>query len=105
MHCDRFDRNQVYSKMKKIRGGTNTNGTSILNTPVGTYHGEDILEGFAADAEYISRQTSDQNDGWFDHHFYKLCKLDNYYIFDFLQTEPMVLPYMTALYVFLIHAT
>ena len=94
MHSYSHDRNKIYSLMKKIRKENTNSMTTVLTTPTGTYHGEDILEGFAADAEYLSRQTSDLNDGWSDHYFYKLCKLDNYYIFDFLQTEPMALPEM-----------
>ena len=91
MHSHSHDRNKVYSVMKQARNEKSRSMTSILSTPVGVYHGEDILEGFAADAEHLARPNSDC---WFDNYFYKLCKLDNCFIFDFLQTEPMVISEM-----------
>ena len=41
---------------------TNTN-TPVLATPVGTFHGRDILEGFASDAEHLAK--SNDGAGWF----------------------------------------
>ena len=52
-----------------------------MNTHVGPYYGEDVLEGFAADAEHMGK-TNESNPS-FDQSFYKLCKLDNYYVFEF----------------------
>ena len=78
--------------MKHARGENIKNTTSILETPVGTFHGDDVLEGFAADAEHLAKA----NDGnfWYDHNFYKLCKLDNLYIFEFLDTNQLKIPPM-----------
>ena len=42
--------------MKKSRGERNKPPTNILKTPVGTYLGEDVLEGFATDAEHLGSQ-------------------------------------------------
>ena len=55
--------------------------TELLETPVGTYHGLDVLEGFAADTEHLGRPPSDN--AKFDKEFYDICKLDNLYIFSF----------------------
>ena len=44
------DKNKVYSLMKKVVSCT---GTSILETPVDNFAGQDILEGFTADAECV----------------------------------------------------
>ena len=78
--------------MKHARGETTKNITSVLETSVGTFHGDDVLEVFAADAEHLAKP----NDGntWFDHNFYKLCKLDSLYIFYFLNTNQLKIPPM-----------
>ena len=78
--------------MKKSRGERSKPPTNILKTPVGTYLGEDVLEGFAADAEHLGRPTSDTN--IFDNSFYKLCALDNIYIFDFKGEDTIDIPPM-----------
>ena len=69
------DRNQIYRKMKKMRNQSSSPATSCLKTPVGIYYGADILEGFAADAEHLGRDSGDW--GQFDNDFYRLCKMDN----------------------------
>ena len=75
--------------MKKVRGLFSNMSTSLLTTPVGTYHNEDVLEGFTADAEYLGQ--ANDNFEHYDHNFYKLCKLDNHYIFEFLENEDTVI--------------
>ena len=49
--------------------------TNVLHTPVGTFTGADVLEGFAADAEHLGKTNEEST--WFDQGFYRLCKLDN----------------------------
>ena len=71
--------------MKKFRGEESNTITSILHTPVGTFHNDDVLEGFASDAENLGKP--DENASWYDRSFYMLCKLDNMYIFDIEETE------------------
>ena len=94
MHSDRFDRSKVFSRMKKLRGEKSATITSILHTPVGTFHGDDVLEGFTADAEHLGNSNS--NSSWHDRSFYKLCKLDNLYIFDIQENESVKqIPSMT----------
>ena len=66
--------------------------TSVLHTPVGTFTGSDVLEGFAADAEHLG-MTNEENKS-FDQGFYKLCKMDNVYIFEFSSDSPVKIPPM-----------
>ena len=93
MHLDKRNRSKIFSVMKKSRGNSSNTITPVLHTPVGTYHGEDVLEGFAADTEHLGK--SNENKQHFDQGFYKLCKLDNLYIFDFAADEPLPIPPMT----------
>ena len=81
MHSNIHNKNKVFSRMKNARGVTPSTGTTLLQTPVGVFHGDDVLEGFAADAEFLGRPNEESP--WFDHTFYRLCKLDNIYIFEF----------------------
>ena len=75
------DRNKIYSKMKQLRGQKSSTKPFKLRTPVGTFCGEDVLEGFAADAEHLGRVRGEPD--IYDNEFYRLCKQDNAYIFDF----------------------
>ena len=43
--------NTLYRKIKQSRGEGTNNTTMTLETPVGTFHGQDVLEGFASDAD------------------------------------------------------
>ena len=92
IHSNTHDRNRVYSTLKKFRKEKTKPTTQILNTPVGTYYCSDVLEGFAADAENLGKQTPDINR--FDNYFYNLCKLDNLYIFNFHGSDSVKLPPM-----------
>ena len=94
MLLDRNNRSRIFALMKRYHGNKySTTMTSVLHTPVGTYHDEDVLEGFAADAEHLAR-LNEENE-IFDQGFYKLCKLDNCYIFEIISSEPLKLPPMT----------
>ena len=92
IHSFAKDRYKVYSTMKKLRNEKSKPVTKILETPVGVYHGSDVLEGFAADAEHLGRETPENNN--FDNDFYNLCKLDNLYIFTFKGSDTVKLPAM-----------
>ena len=87
------NRSKIFKYMKKRHGHNHNTMTSILHTPVGTYSNEDVLEGFAADTEFLGKTNEDSKT--FDQGFYKLCKLENIYIFDFLCEEPLKIPPMT----------
>ena len=81
MNSHLHSKNQVYSTLKNLRSEKVKPPTQTLETPVGTYFGKDVLEGFAADTEYLGRPTTDEK--VFDREFYEICKLDNVYIFSF----------------------
>ena len=93
METHKNDINKVYSKLKKIRGEKYKN-TEIdhLETLVGTYKGENILEGFCANTEKLCNTTSDQNES--DHEFYKMCSEDNKIIFQLTSDEEISIPKM-----------
>ena len=92
MFSDRNNRNLVFAAMKRARGDSSNTVTSLLHTPVGSFYGEDVLEGFAADTEHLGKSNEDDN--CFNQGFYKLCKLDNLYIFEFNGDSPVVIPPM-----------
>ena len=87
------DKNKVYSKMKKLCGQKTSSKPFKIITPVGTYSGEDVLEGFTADAEHLGRDRGEPD--VYDNEFYRLCKLDNSFIFDFKGEDRVVIPDMT----------
>ena len=92
MYSSIHDRNKVYSTLKKLRNEKSRPVTKILHTPVGTYYDNDVLEGFAADAENLGKKSEENNN--FDNYFYNLCKLDNLYIFSFRGSSSIELPPM-----------
>ena len=51
-----------------------------------------MLEGFASDAEYLGRLNSSAST--YDQTFYKLCKLDNYFIFELEKDSEVTIPPM-----------
>ena len=54
MRAELDDKSMVYSMVKKARGVSSTTvKTTRLETPVGTYSNQEILEGFTADAEHL----------------------------------------------------
>ena len=93
MFLDRTNRSGIFAAVRKIRGNGPSTMTPMLNTPVGTFHGDDVLEGFAADSEHLGRT----NEGvkHFDQGLYKLCKLDNLFIFEFSCDPEDKIPPMT----------
>ena len=92
MQADKNNKRHFYKLIKNMRSSKGCNYPSSLNTPTGIYHGDDILEGFTADAEYLGRAVGENSE--FDNEFYKLCRLDNYYIFEFKGDEAVVIPEM-----------
>ena len=93
MTANTKDRNQVYSTLKNLRRERRKPITNTLETPAGTYYDNDVLEGFAADAEYLGKATAECEK--YDKEFYDLCVLDNLYIFEFKGEEPVKIPLMT----------
>ena len=93
MSAHRFDRTKIYSKVKRLRGQNSSDTPLKLETPLGLYFGQDVLEGFAADAEYLGRSRGEPDT--FDNEFYRLCKLDNAFIFEFKGEEEIKIPPMS----------
>ena len=81
MRADHNNKNEFYKIIKNIRSSKSSQSLTTLNTPPGTYHGQDTLEGFTADAELLGKAVGAAKE--FDNKFYKLCILDNSYIFEF----------------------
>ena len=73
---------RIFAAIRKARGDPPPTMTSVLHTPVGTFSGPDVLEGLAADAEHLGKSNEDNPS--YNQEFYKLCKLDNMYIFEIL---------------------
>ena len=92
MQADYRNKRQFYKTIKNIRGGKTSNTPGTLITPTGTYNGSDILEGFTADAELLGQHVGEAPE--FDNSFYKLCILDNLYIFDFPGHDEIKIPEM-----------
>ena len=87
------DKNKVFAKLKRLRGQYSSSNPPKLVTPVGTYVGNDILEGFAADAEYQGRARGEPP--IYDNDFYRLCKADNSLIFEFKGEDSVRIPPMS----------
>ena len=92
MQADIFDKNRVFARMKSIRREKPRKPTKLV-TPTGIYLGDNILEGFAADSEYLGRAVGECEE--FDNNFYRLCILDNMYIFDFKGDDQIQIPEMS----------
>ena len=81
------------AKIKSLTGQNSSQRPLKLQTPVGTFWGDDILEGFAADAKFLGRHRSEPE--IYDNEFYRLCKLEKAYIFDLKSSEEIKIPPMT----------
>ena len=92
MRADLKNKNEFFKIIRNIRKCKGTQYPSVLNTPPGTYRGNNILEGFTADAEYLGRAVGESSK--FDNEFYKLCILDNHYIFEFKGKDTVRIPEM-----------
>ena len=84
---------KVFAMMKSYRRGKSQNMPDRLDTPLGTYHGADVLEGFAADAEELGRHEGESFQ--YDNDFYRLCVQDNLYIFQFKGDSEVKIPKMS----------
>ena len=92
MMADKSDKSKVYARMKAARKVKSLAPTELI-TPAGVYNGQDILEGFAADSEMLAKPKGESSE--YDNGFYKLCMLDNKYIFEFTGEEQVKIPEMS----------
>ena len=87
------ERNKHLSLIQNIRGYKSRQRLTVLHTPSGDYFGNDILEGFANDAELLGKSVEEAPQ--YDNHFYRLCIQDNHFIFDFKTENSMKIPKMS----------
>ena len=92
MRADLKNKNEFFKLIRNIRCNKSSKYPSTLNTPLGTYYGRNTLEGFTADAELLGQAVGEAIE--YDNEFYKLCILDNCYIFDFKGNEALKIPEM-----------
>ena len=92
MNADKNNKKLFFKKIKTIRSGGRHECPPTLNTPAGTYHGTDTLEGFTADAELLGKAVGEVPG--YDNKFYRLCILDNFYVFDFKGDDAVKIPEM-----------
>ena len=83
--------NQVYMKLKKIRGEhIKKREITEIETLNGIYSGDNVLEGFCTNTEILCRDDSKST----DHEFYKMCEQDNMIILEISQNENLKIPHM-----------
>ena len=92
MKADYSNKREFYKIIKNIRSHRQSGPTSTLYTPTGIFQGEDILEGFTVDAEVLGQAVGESPE--YDNEFYRLCVLDNHYIFEFKGEETIKIPEM-----------
>ena len=94
MEADKSNKKEFFKIIKSIRSSRTSQHPNTLTTPAGdgTYHGTDTLEGFTADAELLGSNTGESET--YDNEFYKLCILENCYIFDLKDSEAIRIPIM-----------
>ena len=93
MEAKASDCSKIYKLMKKFNGRKRDSTTPMVITPLGTYTGSNVLEGFSADAELLGKIKEDVSG--FDNKFYNLCVEDNLLIFEFNSDNPISIPPMT----------
>ena len=83
---------ELYRTLRGLRGEKfKSRKISFLNTLVGTFSGENVLEGFCANTEALCTQDSEK----LNHDFYKMCQVDNMIIIDVVQQDLVRIPTMT----------
>ena len=93
MQADSKNKKIFFKTIRDMRRGNKTQIPNVLHTPAGTYHGEDTLEGFTADAELLAQEEGVSSQ--YDNEFYKTCIIDNFYIFEFKGEDTVEIPEMT----------
>ena len=93
MHADIGNKGDFFNRIKRICNTKYDQNVTVLNTPAGTYYGTDTLEGFAADAEILGKFVGESSTDY-DNDFYRLCTMDNHYIFEFKGDNIIKIPKM-----------
>ena len=92
MNADHENKNEFFHHIKRTRNTKHDLPVTALNTPAGTFYGSDTLEGFAVDAEILGKFIGETQE--YDNDFYRLCILDNHYIFEFKGEDSIKIPKM-----------
>ena len=95
---DTYDKNisDVCKKLKQIRGDeSKCNNISEIETFLGAYKGDNVLEGFRANTEYLCNEKSDKSDTDFSDEFLLRCMEDLIIINDISEDEPLKIPHIT----------
>ena len=93
MSADHRNKKQFFKLIKNLRPGRQSLAPATLHNPAATFYGADTLEGFTVDAEILGQAVGESPE--YDNEFYRLCKLDNHYIFEFKGKEAIKIPDMT----------
>ena len=95
MDTHRKDISKVCQKLKQIRGD-NFKRIDIpyIETLCGKYSGENILEGFSANTEFLCNENIEISTQY-DAPFYNMCVKDNQIIFEITSQETVNIPQMT----------
>ena len=89
------DMNKVHAKLKKARGeDIRRNEIPSIETLVGKYDGENVLEGFRANTEVLCNENKEDINNY-DNEFYKMIINDNNIIFDITSDSNINIPEMT----------
>ena len=92
MQSHKADRTKHLRLIKRLRNCKPKQSITTLHTSAGDYHGKDILEGFAKDAEILGKFVGESSE--FDNKFYRRCIEDNSFIFDISPEFGMKIPEM-----------
>ena len=86
------DRNLVYKMLNQSRGNVSQNTTpTMIETRVGCFEGELVLEGFAANAEDMCNENDANN---FNQEFYEMMANDDRIIFELSENENYIIPHI-----------
>ena len=96
MQTFQSDRQKVFSQLNQIRGSKKkTQVIPFIDTLLGRYESQNVLEGFRANAEILcNEQDSESLSG---NNYYQMCVRDNEIIFNITSSENIPIPHMTLL--------
>ena len=79
MQANNTNSRKYFRIIKALRSSKKESFPTVLKTPAGDFYGSDALEGFTVEAELLGKPH--QMTAEFDNEFYKICAMDNCYIF------------------------
>ena len=95
MNTHTTDINKLSAKLKKSRGEEfRKTEIPFIETLAGKYHGDNVLEGIAANTEILCDEEKTREDNY-DNELYDMIVKDNMIIFDITAEEEVKIPKMT----------